>query len=563
MKIALAQINPIIGDLSGNKEKILSYVEQARRENAELIVFSELALTGWPPKDLLLRKEFIQAAEQANEDILPHSSGIGVLLGTISFEPSTGKLYNSALLMDDGKITGRVHKTRLQNRYLFDETNYFTSAQADTFSQENHLSFRGFQLVVAIGENLYGHFQQNDYSNDRNTCVSFTDGSFTDNSSSSESTSLLINLSAIPYQYGCLENRQKILLDMAVKHQTPLLSVNQVGANDELVFDGSSMVFDKAGNLICQGKAFEEQLLYYDTKASHTDVACPKEDISWVYQALALGIQDFFRKNRFQKMLLGLSGGVDSALTACLGVEALGRENILGVYMPSRYSPENSRDDAKLLADNLSIEYRVLPIEKLFADYIHLMNGKEEIIGDLAEENIQARIRGNLLMFISNREGHILINTSNKSESAMGYSTLYGDMCGSLSPLADIPKTMIYRLCDYINRDSEVIPVNTLTKPPSAELRPNQTDQDSLPEYPVLDAIIHMFLEEKLSVNEIVHRGYERELVLKIVNSIERTEFKKRQAAPMLKITSSSLSRGGTFPMLQRFQRNAQDNGSV
>jgi|LFRM01.1.fsa_nt_gb NAD+ synthase (glutamine-hydrolysing) len=558
MKIALAQINPIIGDLSGNKEKILSFLDQARIQDAELVMFPELALTGWPPKGLLLRNEFIQAAEETLEDILPHTSGIGVLLGTISSDPDTGKLYNSAILMDDGKITGRVHKAQLENRYIFDETNYFTPVRAEVSTRGNHLSFRGLQLMVTIGEKHNEGDELNNHSNDRYTCDSSTDHKPT-NDSSNGNPRILVNLSAIPYQYQGLGNRQKLLSNTAAKYQIPLLAVRQVGANDELVFDGSSMVFDEAGNLICQGKAFEEQLLYFDTQAPYPTIEYPLEDISCAYQALILGLRDYFRKNGFQKVLLGLSGGVDSALVACLAVEALGSDNVLGVSMPSRYSPDHSHDDAKLLAGNLGIEYRVLPIEELFATYIKLMNGKEEAVGDLAEENIQARIRGNLLMFISNREGRILLNTSNKSESAMGYSTLYGDMCGSLSPIADIPKTMVYQLCDYINRDAEVIPVNTLTKPPSAELRPNQKDQDSLPDYPVLDAIVQMYLEEKLSVREMVQRGYEKELVLRIVSSIDRTEYKRRQAPPMLKVTSSNLLRGGSLPMVQRFERNAKE----
>jgi NAD+ synthase (glutamine-hydrolysing) len=551
MKIALAQMNPVIGDLSGNKEKILTFLNQARAKNVELLIFSELALTGWPPKDLLIRKEFIQAADEVLKDILPYTHGIGVLLGTISTEPGTGKLYNSAILMEEGKITGRVHKTQLQNRYQFDEANYFTPSSTDIISQENHLSFKGLKLLVSIGEEF------NEFPNLDGGIDSYTSDRENNYINNNDRSDLLINLAAIPYQYLNLENRQKALSNTAAKYQTPLLSVSQVGANDELVFDGSSMVFDEAGNLICYGKAFEEDLICYDTQASYPIIKWPEEDVSWAYNALILGIRDYFRKNGFNRMLLGLSGGVDSALVACLAAEALGRENVLGVSMPSRYSPNHSRDDAKLLADILGIEYRVLPIEELFATYIKLMNGKEEAIGDLAEENIQARIRGNLLMYISNREGRILLNTSNKSESAMGYSTLYGDMCGSLSPIADIPKTMVYQLCDYINRDREVIPVNTLTKPPSAELRPNQKDQDSLPDYPVLDEIIHMYLEEKLTVSEMVQRGYEKELILRVVNGIDRTEYKRRQAPPMLKITSINLLRGGLLPMTQGFQPDA------
>lgn len=536
MKIALAQINPAVGDLRGNKEKILSFLEQARKEKVGLVVFPELTLTGWPPKDLLLRKEFVYAAEKALEDIVHGTYGIGVLLGTITTDPDSGKLYNSAILMEDGSIIGRLDKPKLSNRCFFEETNYFIPAGDDEPGQGNCLCFKGIHIEVIMGDDFQAAEAE------VNVC---------------DKPDILIDFPVVPYYYQGLEKRTRRLSNIASKRQTFLISINQVGGNDELVFDGSSMVFDTAGNLICMAKPFEEQLFYFNfnTDISYSALTWPKEDISWIYNALVLGMRDYFQKGGFKKTVLGLSGGIDSALAVCLAVEALGRQNVLGVSMPSRYSPDDSRDDASQLANKLGIEYRILPIEELFAAYIKLMNKKSEAIGDLAEENIQARIRGNLLMFISNREGRILINTSNKSESAMGYSTLYGDMCGGLSPIADIPKTMVYQLCEYINRNGEIIPVNTMTKPPSAELRPNQTDQDSLPDYSILDAVIQMYMEDGFSAAEIFQHGYDKELVLRIISRIEGTEYKRRQAPPMLKITSSKLLRGGTLPMIQRFQR--------
>ena len=535
MKIALAQMNPIIGDIKGNKDRILSYLEQARLEHADLVVYPELALTGWPPKDLLLDRDFVFAAEDALQEILPYTLGIGMLLGTVTSEPNTAELFNSAVLIEDGSVIGKVDKAQLQNRFLFDETNYFTPSLS---IHGNEMDFRGFKIAVTIGSELVGEDIKKDQP-------------------ARSIPELIINLTAAPYQYQISENRQSFLSGIAAASHTALLSVNQVGGNDELVFDGTSMAFDKNGNLVCLGAQFEEQLLVFDNLAVYPALPYPEEDISTIYGALILGVKDYFAKTGFQKGVLGLSGGVDSALVACLVADALGNKNVLAVSMPSRYSSDHSRGDARQLAENLGIECRVLPIEELFAGYIHLMNGKAETLGDLAEENIQARIRGNLLMFISNREGHIVVNTDNKSEAAMGYSTLYGDTCGSLSPLGDIPKTMVYQLCDYINRDREVIPVNTLTKPPSAELKPNQTDQDSLPEYSLLDEILQLYLEEGLSGTEIIQQGYEKKLVFNILRRINGAEFKRRQVPPVLLITSRELRRGGSMPMIQRFHSQA------
>jgi len=539
MKLGLVQMNPTIGDIEGNKKTILTYVRRARQEGADLLVFPELVLTGWPPKGLLLHKDFLLAVEKALEEIQSHSQGIGILLGTVLPAKNSNKLTNSAVLMEDGKIIGRVDKCRLRNDSMFQETAYFLPA-SETGGYK-FLEFRNALLGVFINDVFPDEY-----------CMT----SWSTSISEQNKPTLLINLSAVPYHYRSLKKRQADLSGLAEKLQTPLFSVNQVGGNDELIFDGSSMVFDKYGKLRGMAKHFDEDFFLIDTEkiSLYPELIFPQEDISWVYRALVLGLRDYFQKAGFKKLALGLSGGIDSALVACLAADALGNDNVLGVSMPSRYSTDHSKDDARRLANNLKIEYRVYPIEELFSAYIKLFNPGGEVIGDLAEENIQARIRGNLLMFISNREGHIVVNTSNKSEASVGYTTLYGDMCGSLSPLADIPKTMVYELCKYINRDREVIPANIITKPPSAELRPGQLDQDSLPDYSVLDPIIELYKEERLPAEEIVSRGYEKETVSRIINMLDRTEYKKRQMPPMLKVTSSSL--GARMPLIQGFRRN-------
>jgi NAD+ synthase (glutamine-hydrolysing) len=514
MKIALAQLNSTVGDFAGNLDKMVSLLNQARENKADLVIFPESAWMGNPLKDAVLRPDFVRAGQSALNRVLPYTKGIGVILEADVPRSETAGLKTGrdgwkahqkkeVLLIEDGIIT---HKTE---------------------EHGNSLVFRGLRLGFSF-----------------------------DTVDSADSPDLLISMSAFPYYINGLEKRIRMLSSLAKTNAVPLLAVNQVGGNDELIFDGSSMAFDKNGVLTHLASHFEEDLLFYDTQHNYQPADIPKEDISWVYRALILGLRDYLHKTGFKSTLLGLSGGVDSALAACLAVDALGRENVLGVYMPSRYSSEHSAADARKLAENLGIEYRILPIENIFASYLSLMNEGKEARGDLAEENIQARIRGDILMCLSNREGRMLINTSNKSESAVGYSTLYGDMCGGLAPIADIPKTKLYQLCEYINRNWERIPNNILTKPPSAELRPDQLDRDSLPDYNVLDEIIRMYVEENLSADEIAARGPDRELVVKIMNMIDQAEYKRRQAPPVLKITSHAFTVDGRMPVIQRFRRN-------
>jgi NAD+ synthase (glutamine-hydrolysing) len=506
MKIALVQMNSAVGDLEGNIKKMISFVNKARYNEADLVVFPECALLGNPLRDLIGRSDFIRAGQQALEQFLSHTVGMGVLLSTVS-SFDTGRPRKSAILIKNGEIVDRTeHSIKV-------------------------LDYQGMKIGIVM------------------------DQAWNDDSNSQSIPNLYIHLSSCPYYYNSLEKRISFFSGIAEKHNRPLLFVNQVGGNDELIFDGSSMVFDQKGSLTHLGKPFEEDLLIYDTELPCQSIAAPEEDISWLYRALVLGFRDYFHKTGFTKTLLGLSGGIDSALAACIAVDALGKNNVMGIAMPSRYSSDHSLTDAEQLARSLEIEYRVLPIEDIFASYIKLVNGSEQTAGDLAEENIQARIRGDLLMFISNREGRMLVNTSNKSESAVGYSTLYGDMCGSLAPIGDVYKTMVYKLCDYINREWERIPVNTLIKPPSAELRPNQLDQDSLPDYIMLDGIIQLYVEENLSADEIAEKGFDRELVLKIMSMIDRMEYKRRQAPPSLKVTSHALGVDGRMPIIQRFHR--------
>ncbi|HHY83059.1 MAG TPA: NAD(+) synthase [Clostridiales bacterium] len=509
MKIALAQFNSTVGDLNSNTNEIASFINSAREKGADLVVFPESALTGNPPEGLLDCPDFIKAGRAALNQIISSASGIGVLLSTKMISRKNNNHDHCAVLIENGSINGRL-----------------------VLNEPGCLKFHGYTIALSVSKGSC----EKEYLYAR--------------------PDVYINLCAENYRFKKMADRVERYSGIACKYGIPFLHVNQVGGNGELVFDGSSMVFDEKGNLVILGKHFSEDLVIFDTDSSYQPLPIPKEDISWVYNALVLGFKDYFHKNGFTKTLLGLSGGIDSALVACIAADALGRENVLGVSMPSRYSSSHSRDDARQLAENLGVEYRVLPIEEPFAAYIRLMNGSNETIGDLAEENIQARIRGSLLMFISNREGRMLVATSNKSEAAVGYSTLYGDMCGGLAPIGDIPKTMVYELCNYINREKEIIPVNTIIKPPSAELRPDQLDQDSLPPYDVLDGIIEMNLDDNLSADEIVSKGYDRELVLKILNMIDRMEYKRRQAAPVLKITSDALIEHRKMPLVQRFRRS-------
>ncbi|MCS7201501.1 MAG: NAD+ synthase [Dictyoglomus sp.] len=536
LKIAIAQINPTIGDIKGNTEKIISYINKARKENCDLIVFPELSILGYPPRDLLFRAELMRKIDEViYKKILLESKDLGILLGAPLYKD--GNIYNSALLFYKEKLFGYQYKTLLPSYDVFDETRYFKPAE-----YRHPILFKGINLGVTICEDIWN---DKDYWNrtvyEKDPVEELI----------SQGAEIIINLSASPYYFGKMRLRVDMLSYIAKKYKRPIVYVNQVGGNDELIFDGSSLVITEGGKIYWEGKNFEEDfgIIDFSNLFPVRDVNSIKEDIESIYKALILGIKDYFSKLGFKKAVIGLSGGIDSSVVACLATYALGAENVLGVSMPSRYSSEGSVKDAEILARNLGIEFRIIPIEKIFKSYLETLNPNESPLMDLAEENIQARIRGNILMFISNREGHLVLTTGNKSELAVGYCTLYGDMAGGLAVIGDLPKMMVYELARFINREKEIIPRSILTKIPSAELRPNQKDEDSLPPYPILDQILKAYIEDNLSIDEIKKMGFEKDLVEEVVKKIDNAEYKRRQAPPVLKVTTKAFGMGRRMPI--------------
>ncbi|ABP65775.1 NAD+ synthetase [Caldicellulosiruptor saccharolyticus DSM 8903] len=539
MKVLLCQINPIVGDIEGNTKKIIRIIKSHR--DAKILIFPELAICGYPPKDLLFQKDFIEAAYKAIEEIAKEVEDSFVVVGSPTKSHHVSKLFNSAIILHQGKIEKIIHKTLLPSYDVFDENRYFIPSPA-----REVVTIEGINFGISICEDIWN------INNDENAMYDIN----VLDELSQKGAKVFINLSASPYHYTKLETqRLKVLKEAATKYGTAVIYVNQVGGNDELIFDGNSVVVSSDGRLVAKAKEFEEDIL--EIKLEKID-KMPEveihEDISWIKKALVLGIRDYFEKTGItKKAVVGLSGGIDSSVVCCLAVEALGPENVLGVAMPSRYSSEHSIKDAKSLAENLGIEFRIYPIEDVFKAYLRMFNTSEMPLQDLAEENIQARIRGNILMFISNRENRLVLTTGNKSELAVGYCTLYGDMAGGLAVISDLPKMLVYELARYINREREIIPHNVLVKPPSAELRPNQKDTDSLPPYEILDPILVAYIEELKSVDEIVQMGYPKDLVLKIIKMVERAEYKRKQAAPGLKVTSKAFGFGRRMPIVQRW----------
>ncbi|MGF7396648.1 NAD+ synthase [Thermoanaerobacterium thermosaccharolyticum] len=544
MKIALAQLNPTVGDIKNNCEKIIMYIKEAKKANMDLIVFPELSIIGYPPKDLLYNPDFLETSYSAlNELILPETNDIGVIVGIATKDKEKDyMLHNSALLLYNGKIIGQADKTLLPNYDVFDEQRYFEPAKSRTC-----FDFKGMRLAVNICEDIWN---DKDFWERPRYDIDVLEEQYKLN------PDIFINISASPYNLGKQELRTKMVKQISKKYKLPLIYVNQVGGNDELIFDGNSFAINSNGDRVVNLRSFSEDIAFVDTE--NLDELKPlqeiKEDISWVHDALILGLRDYFRKTGFKKAVVGLSGGIDSAVTCALAVKALGRENVLGVSMPSRYSSEGSKDDARDLAQNLGIQYRVIPIEDVFKSYISIFNKDGNVLGDLAEENLQARIRGNYLMFISNREGYMVLTTGNKSEIAVGYCTLYGDMSGGLAVISDVPKTMVYELAKYINRDKIIIPLSTIEKAPSAELRPNQKDTDSLPPYEILDDILKSYIEDDKSISEIIADGYHEDLVRDVIRKVNNAEYKRKQAAPGLKVTTKAFGVGRRMPIAQRFR---------
>jgi len=541
MRIGLAQINTTVGDFTGNAARILSAYRDLAGQGAELVVTPELAVTGYPPQDLVFAGEFVERNLATLAELHGSIGPVPLVVGFIDHN-RTGRgkpFFNAAAFLESGKPPRIIHKRLLPTYDVFDEDRYFEPGE-----EVSPIEFGGEKIGVTICEDLWtpeylpGPLYRADPPADL----------------VSRGATILLNLSASPYQYGKPARRLRMLHDQAKRFQVPVYYCNSVGGNDQLVFDGHSLVFSPDGMHFAELAGFREQLTVEEVPTRPFRKDC-RDELGELYNALTLGLGDYFRKCGFTGAVLGLSGGIDSALTAVLAVEALGRENVTGVAMPGPYSSEGSVTDARLLAGNLDIKCLELPITESFEVMLRGMKptfgGRSE---DATEENLQARLRGVTLMALSNKFGSLLLTTGNKSELAVGYCTLYGDMCGGLAVISDLPKTLVYELSRWINRDREIIPSGTIEKPPSAELRPNQTDQDSLPPYDQLDAILALYVEENLPVREIVARGHDVELVRRITGLVDRNEYKRKQAAPGLKVTSRAFGMGRRLPLAHRYR---------
>lgn len=572
LRLALAQINATVGDLDGNTQKIVHFIEEARRLGADLVAFPEQAIPGYPAEDLLLKPSFIRDNMACLEQIVGASAGIGVIVG---FAHAKGDLYNAAAVIRDGELRGVYHKMFLPNYGVFDENRYF---QAGT---EPLVFFLG---DIGIGVNICEDIW---YSTGPTTLQAYADAE------------VIISINASPFSQGKRQARERMLATRAVDNLAIVAYVNMVGGQDELVFDGGSMVCDEQGNVIALGQQFEEDLIVCDldleavfrsrlhdprrrqeklllqelaqqvqrVAIGDAPSAWPKpslppreetalESVAEVYEALVLGTRDYMHKNGFRSALIGLSGGVDSSLVAAIAADALGPENVIGVIMPSRFSARQSRADALRLARNLSIGGITIPIEPAFRAYLRMLapQFKDTPFG-AAEENLQARIRGNLLMALSNKFGHLVLTTGNKSEMATGYATLYGDMAGGFAVIKDVPKMLVYELARYRNARGEAIPERVLTREPTAELRPNQRDADTLPPYPILDPILRAYVEEDRSLEEIVALGFDEATVRRVIAMVDGSEYKRRQAPPGVKITLRAFGRDRRLPIVNRYRR--------
>ncbi|HNX56402.1 MAG TPA: NAD+ synthase [Prolixibacteraceae bacterium] len=546
MKIAIAQLNYHIGNFEANTSKIIEHIGKAKAEGAELVVFTELSVTGYYPHDLLERKEFIEQAEVALNNIAKSCTGIAAVVGgpRINPEPRGKKLYNSAFFMYDGAIQHIVNKSLLPTYDIFDEYRHFEPNKS--FSV---FDFKGKKLAITICEDLWDEQEtQNEFGREKLYQVSPL------KELSALNPDLVINLSASPFSYNQENFRKNILVKNAIKYNLPIIYANQVGAQTELVFDGGSVFLNGKGEIVEELKYFEEDFRIVDTESSERNLQPKTDYIEKIYEALILGIRDYFGKMGFKKATLGLSGGIDSALVLVLATEALGKENVRVLLMPSQYSSDHSITDAVQLAQNLDVQYEIIPIQPMVDTFGKSLS--EVFTGlknDITEENIQARTRGILLMAISNKFGHILLNTTNKSECAVGYGTLYGDMNGGLSVLGDVYKTDVFKMANWINREKEIIPINTIQKPPSAELRPDQKDTDSLPDYSILDQILFDYIELNLSPAEIIAKGFDEATVLRTVKMVNTNEYKRFQAPPILRVSSKAFGFGRRMPLVAKY----------
>ena len=573
IRVGIAQINSTVGDLTGNTKKIMECVDQAKSLGVDLLTFPELAITGYPPEDLLLKPQFIKQNKKSLNNIIEQCSDMAVVVG---FVDSDGDIYNAAAVLYNKNLVGVYHKFYLPNYGVFDENRYFQAGQECPV-----FIIYGIGIGVTICEDMWyeaGPALVQTYAG----------------------ATVLINISASPYHDGKGLFRERMLATRASDSAAIVVHNNLVGGQDELIFDGNSLIINEKGEIVVRGKQFEEDFVVADLdvesvfrsqlrdprrrketpwvkekleRATRIDVPSeypsitkpplpPRrvdrlDELAEIYQALVLGVKDYVHKNGFEKVVIGLSGGVDSSLVAAIAVDALGAENVIGVAMPSRYSSPGSKSDAEALARNLGIEFRVIPIEKAFSAYLETLAGPfKDTKPDSTEENIQARIRGNLLFALSNKFGWLVLACSNKSETAMGYTTLYGDMSGGLIPLKDVPKTLVVELARYRNHQAgrEIIPSAVLTKAPSAELRPNQKDTDTLPPYDILDPILKAYVEDDVTIDQIIAMGFDRETVSKVAKLVDRNEYKRRQAAPGIKITPRDFGRDRRLPITNKFR---------
>lgn len=569
LRIALAQINTVVGDLTRNRDLIARRMEKAKSLGADLIVFPELAITGYPPEDLLLKPDFVEASQQSLLELLPASQGITAIVGCLHVQ---NDLYNAAAVLHDGALADFQHKQLLPNYGVFDENRYFNSGEQRQVFQRNGVTFG-----VSICEDIW-------YGNGPSEAQASGGGA-----------ELLINISASPYSMRKGAMRERMIAARAMDSTAFIAYCNLVGGQDELIFDGQSLICDPQGELIARGVQFSEDLLLADldfaqafrarlsdprrrkvrrsresefltfplpeithkpTAIIQPTIARSLDRVEEVYEALVLGVRDYVRKNGFQKVVLGLSGGVDSALTATLAADALGAENVTGVALPTRYSSSHSLEDAETLARNLGLHFRTIPIDGMFQSFLE--NLAPVFVGraaDLTEENLQPRIRGTVLMALSNKFGWLVLTTGNKSETGVGYSTLYGDTAGGFAVLKDVPKMLVYELCRVRNQRAgrDLIPQRTLDKAPSAELRPDQKDTDSLPDYAVLDPILQDYVEENRPVSDIVRRGFDEATVRRVVGLVDRNEYKRRQSPPGVKITHRAFGKDWRLPMTNRY----------
>ncbi|BBE17223.1 NAD synthetase [Aquipluma nitroreducens] len=546
MKIAIAQLNYHIGNFERNTSKIIENIQKSKAEGAELVVFTELSVTGYYPHDLLERKEFIEQSEKALNRIATYCDGIAAIVGgpRINPEPQGKKLFNSAFFMYDGAIQHVVNKSLLPTYDIFDEYRHFEPNK--TFSV---FDFGGKKIAITICEDLWDEQEtQNEFGREKLYQLSPL------KELSALKPDLVINISASPFSFNQENSRKNILIKNAIKYQLPIVYANQVGAHTELIFDGGSVYLNKKGEIQEELNYFEEDFRIIDTEISVQNLQPKTDYIEKIYHALVLGIRDYFTKMGFKKATLGLSGGIDSALVLVLAVRALGKENVRVLLMPSRYSSDHSINDALQLAKNLDIQYEIIPIQPMVDSFEQSLSDVfANLQSDITEENIQARTRGILLMAISNKFGNILLNTTNKSECAVGYGTLYGDMNGGLSVLGDVYKTDVFKMANWINCDSEIIPINTIQKPPSAELRPDQKDSDSLPDYDILDQILFDYIELNLSPDEIIAKGFDESTVFRTVKMVNTNEYKRFQAPPILRISSKAFGFGRRMPLVAKY----------